>query len=168
MLYPFHGSYTKIFTIFGSVYNLIHKFKHQSLLNKKEKEKENNAVKGLETGPQTGPHPHFRPASAQRAPAPSLSHTVADGVAPPVSFLSHRHGDSAATPATDSEDLGLRARAHRLRLNLANRLPRPANALLPPLHLNCITGGRPPWPTVGRPLRPGREQTKGVGRFKEV
>jgi hypothetical protein len=110
----------------------------------------------------------FRPASALCTPAPSLSLTATDGVAPPVSFLSHRHGGSAATPATDSEALGPRARAHQLRLNLANRLPRPANALLPPLHLHCITGGRPPWPTVGRPLGPGIEQTKGVERFKEV
>jgi hypothetical protein len=59
------------------------------------------------------------------------------------------------------------ARAHQLRLTFANRLLRLTRALPPCLYLNRITGGRPPWPTVGRPLGPGRVQTNGVGRFRE-
>ena len=40
MFYSFHRAYTKTFTIFGSVHNFLHKFKHQSLLILKEKEKQ--------------------------------------------------------------------------------------------------------------------------------
>jgi hypothetical protein len=70
MLYPFYVSYTKIFTIFGLAQHLLHKIKHQSLLNKKEKEKENSAVGCLETGPQTGP---LLPARVRAAHARALS-----------------------------------------------------------------------------------------------
>ena len=38
MLYPFYGSYTKIFTIFEPAHDLIHKIKHNSKTAEKEKE----------------------------------------------------------------------------------------------------------------------------------
>ena len=43
MLFILSGTYTKSFTIFGSLHNLSHNFKHQSKLHKKEKEKKNFA-----------------------------------------------------------------------------------------------------------------------------
>ena len=39
MLYPFYGSYTKIFTIFEPTYDLIHKIKHESKIAEKKKRK---------------------------------------------------------------------------------------------------------------------------------
>ena len=38
-LYTFSGTYPKSFTIFGPLHNSIFKFKYQTFLNKKEKEK---------------------------------------------------------------------------------------------------------------------------------
>ena len=39
MLFILSGTYTKSFTIFGPLHNSIFKFKYQTFLNKKEKEK---------------------------------------------------------------------------------------------------------------------------------
>ena len=40
MFYSFYGTYTKIFMIFESAHNLIHKFKHKAKTAQKEKEKD--------------------------------------------------------------------------------------------------------------------------------
>jgi hypothetical protein len=71
VFYSSYGIYTKIFTIFESAHDLIHKIKHQSLLNKKEKEKENSAVKRPADRPTSA-----LPARIRSARAPSLSGTL--------------------------------------------------------------------------------------------
>jgi hypothetical protein len=63
VFYPSYGTYTKTFIIFGLAPDLLHNFKHQAILIKKEKEKQHCAVGCLGTGPQAGPHalgPHPR------------------------------------------------------------------------------------------------------------
>ena len=130
---------------------------------KKKKTLRSGLLRNWAADRPTAPGPRPR-----RARPRSLSLSATDRVAPPVRSLSLTHGGSAATPATDSEALGLRARAHRLRLNSATPLVPLADALPHCYHLGHDRSGRSPWPTVGRPLGPGREQTNGVGRFKVV
>ena len=97
-------------------------------------------------------------------PRPSFQRD-ADRTTPPVSCVSYAHGGAAAAPAAASEVLGPRVRAHQLRLTSADpSLPR-TRALLPSSYRNRVTGGRPPWPTIGRPPGPGRVQADGLASF---
>ena len=75
MLHIFSGTYTKGFTIFGSLHNLIRKFK---LIAKKlhKKEKEKILRSGLEIGPQAGPRGLGPDARCARCPSP---HADTDG-----------------------------------------------------------------------------------------
>ena len=143
---------TKILTIFGSAYIFLHKIKHTSQFCIKEKGKGHCSY-----GRPARLWP--KPAHALNPPSP-LSLQDVDGEAPPVSFVFNAHGDTAAAPTAGSEAFGPRTRAHQLRLELVVPLA-PSNRTLPYLyHLGHEKSGRPPWPTVGRPLGPGREQTK--------
>ena len=68
---------------------------------------------------------------------------VTDERVPLVSFASLAHGGAAAAPATVSEFLGPRARAHQHRVNPATpKLPL-TDALSLSFHLNHANGGRP-------------------------
>ena len=79
-LYTFSGTYPKSFTIFGPLHNSIFKFKYQTFLNKKEKEKGHYATLAARWNPaQVGPRVLSR---ADRARA--LSHAATDGRVPPV------------------------------------------------------------------------------------
>ena len=69
------------------------------------------------------------------------------------------------TSAADSEVLGLRARAHRLRLTSADRSLPLTRALPSSVYHNHVTGGRPPWPTIVRPSGYDRAQTDGLASF---
>jgi len=136
MFYSFYGNYTKIFIIFGSAHNLLHKIKHKSQSCIKEKGKGYCSYGRLA---RLWP----KPAHALN-PSPPLSLQVADGETPPVSFVFTAYGGSAMAPAAVSEVLGPRARAHQPRLAFATPLPSPTYALLSPFHLGHANGGRPP------------------------
>jgi len=145
----------------------------------KRKEKV-TAARGLEIGPQAGPLCSAHAGAARVLsplctvteervplvrPSSPLSLRDADGVTPPVSSFSATHGGTAAAPAAVSEVLGPRACAHQLRLDFATPLTPSTHALPYPFHLSHEKGGRPPWPTIGQPLGPGRVQTDGLGSF---
>jgi len=57
LFFSFYGTYTKIFIIFGSAHNLLHKIKHKAKTAQKEKEKKHCAASGREIGPRAGPLP---------------------------------------------------------------------------------------------------------------
>ena len=70
MFYLFYGTYTKIFIIFGSAHDLLHKIKHKSKTAQKEKGKQYYAASGREIGPQAGPLPLGPRARRARCPPP--------------------------------------------------------------------------------------------------
>ena len=72
MLYPFYGSYTKIFTIFESAHDLIHKIKHNSKTAKKENATVSRAAQEL--GLLAGQLPLGPSGHCARQPLPSHRH----------------------------------------------------------------------------------------------
>jgi hypothetical protein len=102
-----------------------------------------------------------------RAPPPLHALRDADRRDPLVSSALLTHGGAAAAPATVMEFPGPRARAHRPRVNFAIPRTPSEHALLSRYPLGHARGGRPPWPTLGRPLETGRVQKDGTGSFRE-
>jgi len=170
-LFIYSGTYTTIFTIFELLHKLLHKFKHQAFLTKKEKEKQHC----LRRRPAWARPTPTRPARTLRVRCSPCACSMTNGsrssgaASPPLCgtltgqpHLSVPSPTRAATLPQLQRSIArpsAPARAHQLRLELANRLLRLTRALPSPSYLNRITGGRPPWPTVGRPLGSGREQT---------
>jgi hypothetical protein len=151
-----------------------------SIFKQKKKEKQ------IETGRGPAKRPAGRPTYAQptRAPRarallsawsltsgsrssgpPLPSLRDADGATPPVSCVLTVHGGSAMAPAAVGEGFRPSARAHRLHLDFATPWTPSIHALPYPFHVGHEKGGRPPWPTIGRPLGPGRVQTDGLASF---
>jgi hypothetical protein len=158
VFYSSYGIYTKIFTIFESAHDLIHKIKHQSLLNKKEKEKENSAVKRPADRPTSA-----LPARIRSARAPSLSGTLTGR--PHLSVLSPTRAAARPRLRRPIARSSASARAHRLRLTSADRSLPLTRALPSSVYRNHVTGGRPPWPTIVRPSGYDRAQTDGLASF---
>jgi hypothetical protein len=163
--------------IFGSPHNLLHNFKHQAFLTKKEKEKVHCAAPAACLDPaQDGPRALSRADCALSLTRPLTSGPCSSGspplfqrdtdrTTPPVSFVPFTHDGASAAPAAVSEVPGPRARAHQLRLTSADRSLPLTRALPPSVYRNRVTGGRPPWPTIGRPPGPGRVQADGLASF---
>ena len=100
MFYLFYGTYTKIFMIFGSAQDLLHKIKHMSKFCVKEKRKSSLFPRPARLAlAQTGPR-------ASRAPRPlplSLARSLTGGSVPSSSFgrgfgeLKHAVGELSAS-----------------------------------------------------------------------
>ena len=154
MFYLFHGTYTKISMIFGSIYDFLIKFKHTTkfCINRKKKSTLCRE-RPQELGPQASLStlgPRGRCAHA----LPSLSQTL----------TGRPHPSVVSSPRT--------AALPRLRPPLARSKPAPGRASAPPylrditvvpypcstvsLLLGHAKSGRPPWPTIGRALGLGR------------
>jgi hypothetical protein len=97
--------------------------------------------------------------------SPPLFQRDTNRTTPPVSFVPFTHDGASAAPAAVSEVPDPRARAHQLRLTSADRSLPLTRALPPSVYRNRVTGGRPPWPTIGRPPGPGRVQADGLASF---
>ena len=86
MFYSLHRTYSNIFTIFGPAHIFLHKNKHKSISNIKEKE--NTPQASPLTVPTDRPNSlACQPVHASVPPLPSLSPLVADGRAPLVSSV---------------------------------------------------------------------------------
>jgi len=90
MLYPFYGSYTKIFTIFGSAHDLIHKIKHKTKTAQKEKENATVSRAAQELGLLAGLLPLGPSGHCARHPPP-LTQTLTGGSRPSASPSTSRH-----------------------------------------------------------------------------
>ena len=153
--------------IFGSAQNLLFEFKHQILLHKKEKEKEQNSHAAGPPG--LGPRRPERSVRAGGARCPLPPHADTDERAPLVSSVSLVHGGLAALPVAAGEVQAPHQGAHQLRLYLATPEIRPEDALPSSSYLgHAKGGGRPgrpwtgPWGSVEhKPTGPGGSGRSG-------
>jgi hypothetical protein len=134
VFYPLYGTYTKTFIIFGLAPDLLHNFKHQAILIKKEKEKHHCCAGGplghSPSRPGSDLLRALRPTTAlRRRPTGSAHAGVAralpsslvdtDERAPLVSSISLAPGGLAALPVAAGEVQAPHQGAHQLRFDLA-------------------------------------------------
>ena len=90
MFFSFYGTYTKIFIIFGSIHNLLHKIKHNSKTAQKEKEK---LLRSEQPGNRHAGRPAYaQPTQALRARGLPLTRSLTGGSRPSVPSSSLRRG----------------------------------------------------------------------------
>ena len=90
--YTFPGTYPKSFTIFGPLHNSIFKFKYQTFLNKKEKEKCTvQCWRPARTRPKTA-REFSRADRVRCGPSFSLTRTLTGGTRPSGASPTSRHG----------------------------------------------------------------------------